>query len=140
MKIQNMLPIRFEPGSAPGPGALFLLPLLFLLACDHASPTLMVTGYEPLNPPPVFARWYAEAEECAGTSGRFQSVRWFTADAIHLSDGNGDWTAYGGMYVRDTGIIIRRDLVGSRGAVRHESVHHVLGETGHEHPAFERCG
>lgn len=114
-----------------------VLSILLLAACD-SSPTLVVADYQPLNPPPLYEDLYALAEACVGGSGDFHSVRWFTAEVIHLPDENGDWLSWGGMYVRPSDIILRSDMVADTFTVIHESKHHVLGRTDHDHSAFDR--
>jgi hypothetical protein len=72
--------------------------------------------------PEVYALWYAAAEECLGTRGDFDAVRWWVADSV-LADGRRRL----GVFEPPDDITISLPWVETEVAVRHEMVHHIMG-------------
>lgn len=104
---------------------------------------LLITGPEfppdarPFTPPPHFAWWWHLVEQCAGRSGSFTSIQWYLhPGVIRVGGGNyaGYWWGDGNRIVLESGI----EYYG--GIVRHEMLHALLREGGHDREYFgSRC-
>ncbi len=106
--------------------------LVPVLACE--SPLSEAVGLVPLQPPPVYERFWAETESCSSLAGDLAEVRWFVArDVVVGSDILGRRTG-------DSEIILRADLWLDGPVVRHEMLHQLLrGDGAHENPAWNDC-
>ena len=124
--------------------------LLWLGACVGGSPTapaapsgpdgstcgvisLRLVGARTITPLPQWSQYYARAEACAGRGGDFIRVRWFMVDRIEELDG----TPSAAVAVSCADDIYLTDHF--EPTVRHEILHHVLGQNGHPAEYFPRC-
>ena len=114
-----------------------LLLVLVLVACDSSvAPGLELT---PLDPPTVYAEWYADAESCAGAEGDIERVQFYTTPATlpygafecpHPKGCCGQWS-------RSRSIVLSEDYVADRVCVTHEMLHDLVG--GGHPQAFYDC-
>ena len=92
------------------------------------------------TPPPVFARWWAMAEACSGTTGSLESVAFYVVpNAASFQRNNaavlGYWTSGGNQ------IVLAGNASLDGGNVRHEMLHALLRVGGHPRDQFlEKCG
>lgn len=109
---------------------------LALAACDLTGPDFERADVTPLDPPPVYATWYAEVEDCLGQRGDLGAIRWFTATKLYL-----DGEPRGGVLRFPDEVTMRADHVTHVGAVKHEMIHHVtqIGDVLHGGSKMERC-
>lgn len=114
-----------------------LLAILALAGC--LSPTIVVAGYERLEPPPAWAARYAELAACAGVKPPpFSLLRFYTAQLIHHRD-SGEWESYGETWVRPFDVLLRADKAHDGGPIGHAMMH-AIEQTGKHTAAFARCG
>lgn len=110
------------------------------------------TGFEPSAPslpalavridaPAVYRQWFEETERCSGLVSEFQTVEWYVVEGVDqfMVDGAprvGMWQRSGGR----SQIVIAGNYAGHEMVVRHELLHHLIGEEGHPKSLFEqRC-
>lgn len=108
--------------------------LLAALACSDLN-------FEPVNgrlfdPPPIYADWWAQVEDCTSTEAPFERVIWYQAEKIIDRESG---TSHGGAWVRPHNIFIRSGSLGNRRVVAHEMVHDLLQTRDHSDPIFDRC-
>lgn len=90
------------------------------------------------TPPPEYAQWYAEVEVCAGVTGSFAQVRWFSVpheqwwDPVFEQYTTGTWREPHDIYIASS-------HADNQGLVRHEIVHDLLQGGLVYDPRFERC-
>jgi hypothetical protein len=89
---------------------------------------------DPLEPPAVYARWWAMTEACSGRSGDLAAVRWYRAPgrefAFHGRPAGGFWSPRGNR------IVLTEALVEHGASVRHEMLHALLRTGGHPRSQF----
>jgi hypothetical protein len=109
-----------------------------VLACE--VPTVRA-DIERVDPPPIYAQWWAEVEDCSGQRAPMARVEWYSVLATgeygafecELPQGcAGYWKSPHRIYVSDHDTLIRA-------TVAHEMLHDLLQTGGHP-PAFDRCG
>lgn len=89
-------------------------------------------------PPDVYATWYAETEDCVGTKGHFDQVRWFSVpgprwwDPIREQYAIGTWRAPHDIYIAESHRL-------DEDVVKHETVHELLRGGANDDPRFEAC-
>ncbi len=96
-----------------------------------------------LEPPAVFAAWYAELEACAGVRGDFAGLSWMVTDDYVDADGGFYWRGekvYGLYFAKDHSILLSTASAKSRGIVKHEELHSLLPAAAESDPTFRRCG
>ena len=107
-----------------------LWPLVVVAGC--ASP-LEVTHERPMQPPAVYANWYAEAEDCLGTKGNLGRIKWFVASELLV----GGVPKAGVLRFPDR--ITMSDSQVTRGrSVKHEMVHHITQQGDGLHDSLGR--
>lgn len=101
--------------------------------------TKYANGLVRLEPTTEYQEWYTEMEECVGTSGAYERVRWWRAKYFPQHP------SAEGLFAADNDIILRAGYEHSRRIVSHEIVHHILHIFGaprsahRSHPIFEIC-
>lgn len=136
--------IRQAHGRRAWLGAATALALASLLApsgCrDATAPAPLPLGAVRFEPPPVYARWWAVVEACAGRTGDFAAWTWYQVPAGALrAAGYGNAAAYTDVAARR--VVVSAGLQSNGSPMRHEMLHAVLGLTyasgssAHQHPA-----
>jgi hypothetical protein len=92
-------------------------------------------GAVPLEPPAVYARWWAMTESCSGLTGSLAAVSfWHVPGANSFLRGNrsvlGYWTT------ADNQIVLAGNAALDGGNVRHEMLHALLRVAGHSREQF----
>ena len=115
--------------------SLLLLPLLVLCACRDATAPLP-DGARRFEPPPVYARWWALTEGCAGRAGNFAAYSWYVVPGNYAPLPSNPYAAgYADVVARR--IVLSESLWDSGGDVRHEMLHALLGrEYARDSPAL----
>lgn len=116
--------------------------LLTILAtgCDGVTEPEFPARASAFVPPPVFAVWWKVVEQCAGRTGRFEDVSWFTVRnrgdvTIDNRPVDGAWFSSGNR------IVLVSALASDDRLVRHEMLHALLQTGDHPREYFEdRCG
>lgn len=100
-------------------------------------------GARPYEPPPIYAQWWKEIEDCSERRGNMQAVTFLTVpDAVaddsvisfacpQRPDGCGGYWRPGLIYIA-TGLELYRPVVA------HEMLHEVTASAAHG-PAFDQC-
>ena len=119
------------------PRALLLVALCAAAACDWAGAFLPADA-ERLDPPAVFARWWAMTEACSGRTGDLNDVRWYRVPGSTVEvDGRkvaGFWGSRGNR------IVLPDERIDEGDVVRHEMLHALLQQAGHPREDFlEKC-
>jgi hypothetical protein len=111
-----------------------------LAACERLVDPALPSDAVAFNPPPVYTRWWAMTEACAGHSGSLASVKWDVVPNTSDFQLNGEtvsgyWTEGSNSIVLAAGV----RLDGS--VVRHEMLHALTRTSGHPRVDFlEHCG
>jgi hypothetical protein len=91
--------------------------------------------------PAIYREWSDRTEACSGLTGQFSSVKWYVVPGVETFETDegpkvGMWTSHG-----DTDrIIIAGVYRNTEMVVRHEILHHLLGQAGHPPEYFvTRC-
>lgn len=87
-----------------------------------------------LTPPPAYARWWQELEECTGLTGDFSTVAWevVAGDVIPRKEQD-----VAGVYWRNRRLIqLAESWVTHSGIVKHEMLHALSPVQGHGHWAY----
>jgi len=109
--------------------------MLLLGACSSLGFEAEVTNKTPLDPPAVYATWWARTEACSGLRGDMARVSWYTATGI-----TGDGKVASGRWSAPHDIIIVLGYEADETIVRHEMLHDLLdGDPGHLDAAWTRC-
>ena len=121
----------------------WLLGTILMLGCGTLEPS------EPALPPlavrveapAVYQQWFAATASCSGLSGTSQTIEWYVIPGA--SSFQMDGADRVGMWQRVDGksqIVIAGAYAEHEMVVRHEILHHLLGETGHPEELFAtRC-
>ncbi|MFN2317373.1 MAG: hypothetical protein ABR551_02600 [Gemmatimonadales bacterium] len=121
----------------------WLLSSILMLGCGTLEPS------EPALPPlavrieapAVYQQWFAATASCSGLSGTSQTIEWYVVPgaASFRADGAervGMWQQVGGT----SQIVIAGAYAEHEMVVRHEILHHLLGEKGHPEKLFaDQC-
>jgi hypothetical protein len=108
-------------------------------ACRGLVDPPLPDGAVRFTPPPVYARWWAMTEACAGRTGRLSSVKWYVVPnaATIESQGqpaNGYWSAASNR------IVLAGAVQYTGETVRHEMAHALEQRAGHSRELFlRRC-
>lgn len=110
--------------------------------CTPTEPTASEPlGAVPFTPPAEYAVWFERTEQCAGLSGRFESIQWLVVPGVETFSTEqgqkvGMWTRKGESHT----IVIAGNYRDHEMVVRHEMLHSLIGERGHPSQYFEsRC-
>ncbi len=105
---------------------------VLVLAAASDDPPRPV-GAMPLDPPPpVYASWWQEAQECTGRRTPMRHTHfWIVQGFLNYPAATGLWKAPHEIYV----LRVHRY---ARGVVAHEMLHDLLHDGGHESPCFAR--
>lgn len=132
-----------------------LRPRLVPVTPDKPAYVPIVRGAVPMDPYPMWRRWWAFAESCTGTVGDFDNIRWYWVPGWQFktmvtrveTDSTGaivkmwnEQTYAIGMHNRVTGIseiYIAEIAIMNRGTVMHEMLH-ALGFSRHRRSIFVR--
>lgn len=95
----------------------------------------------PLQPLPVYARWWSMVESCSGLQGSLGAVTWYQVPNSETVDYGGDEVS-GYWASADSRIVLAGGATLSGLVVRHEMLHALLRNVkGHPREYFlERCG
>lgn len=123
--------------------ALFALSSVLVSACgtlepsEPALPPLAVR----IEPPAVYQQWFTTTASCSGLAGNAQSIEWYVVPGAASfraegADRVGMWQMVDGRsQIVIAGAYERHEMV-----VRHEILHHLIGQSGHPRDLFEeRC-
>jgi hypothetical protein len=95
------------------------------------------SGAEPMEPQPVYRDWWTMVEACAGRTGNFDAIHWYSI-GIYWIDGQ---LAAGVWFEDGNRIVISSPWLLDGGAVRHEMLHALLQRGDHPREYFvTRCG
>jgi hypothetical protein len=116
------------------------LALMFATACRGLVDPPLPADAERFTPPPVYARWWAMTEACAGISRPLADVEWYVVPNMSAVEVNGRWVQ--GYWSAGSNRIVLAGLAQLHGgAVRHEMAHALDRRSGHSRRLFlERCG
>ena len=109
------------------------------LAAPHQVP--LPLGAVEIAAPAIYREWSDRTEACSGLSRSFSAVRWYVvpgAETFQTEKGPkvGMWMSKGGS----DRIVIAGQYRNSEMVVRHELLHHLLGQEGHPDGYFvTRC-
>jgi hypothetical protein len=93
----------------------------------------------PFDPPPVYAHWWAMAEQCSGLTAPMGAVSWYQVPGVSQfsvrgAPAAGEWLTTGNR------IVLADSASRDGGTVRHEMLHALLQRGGHERAYFlGRC-
>jgi hypothetical protein len=104
-------------------------------ACIHVTDATLPVGAQALEPPEVYARWWALTSECAATTGDLSAVQWYVVPnartlPVNGRDVAGYWAEAGNQ------IVLTAPIVLDGGAVRHEMLHALIRTGGHPRDQF----
>ena len=109
------------------------VPLAFPTSAVRFEPSLIALG-------DTYRAWWQEVEECAGQTGDFASVAWYTVPASGsalLIDGreySGAWYSAGNR------IVLAENTIHWGAGVRHEMLHALIHDGAHPRQFFrEKC-
>lgn len=105
-----------------------------LVACGFAD--FAPTEATPLTPPAAYRLWHQSIGECAGLTGRFERITWYTVPGRDFSCPIG---RCGGWFRPPHTIFLAQERVDDQSLVQHEILHDLLQEGGHP-PIFDICG
>ncbi len=120
-----------------------LLGTILILGCGTLEPS------EPALPPlavrieapAVYQEWFAATAACSGLSGTSQTIEWYVVPGAPSFQADGADRV--GMWQRVDGksqIVIAGAYAEHEMVVRHEILHHLLGEKGHPEKLFaDQC-
>jgi hypothetical protein len=111
-----------------------------LAGCRGLTDPPLPAGAERFAPPPVYARWWAMVEACAGETRPLGDVAWYRAPgASSVPAGRGG--AVTGYWSRPGDRIVLAGFYAEDGGlVRHEMLHALVRERGHPRDVFlGRC-
>ena len=115
--------------------------MLVLASCRSPLEPMLPAGAAPLNPPSVYATWWAMTEACAGVTASLDRVNWYVLPGAKVvpfhgrPDVVGYWTSAGNT------IVLAGAEALNGGSVRHEMLHALTRVPGHPRAEFlERCG
>ncbi len=115
--------------------------LLSALACTSITDPPLDPRAVPLQPLPVYARWWSMVESCSGLQGSMSDVSWYQVPGTQTLDLAGDevsgyWTQH------SNSIVLAGEATLAGVVVRHEMLHALLRNVkGHPREYFlERCG
>src|SRR5579884_2440630 len=110
------------------------------LGCRYLTDPPLPAGATRLDPPAVFARWWAMTEACSGHQGDPNAVTWYVAtNSPSLS--LGQQTDLAGYYSAATNRIVLADTSNLDGSeIRHEMLHALLGPSVRGHPRDQFLG
>ena len=122
-----------------------VLPLLLLaaLSCsDAVAPLPLPDGAVRFTPDPIYREWWAQVEDCAGSTGDFDAVEWYVVPGDRAFYAPGlDRKVLGYWDPGSNRIVVLEWVPSASALVRHEMLHAILRETGHPAEYFERrCG
>lgn len=104
---------------------------------EPALPPLAVR----IEPPAVYSEWFARTATCSGLTGSPQTIEWYVVPGASTFRAEGADRV--GMWQRSDGrsqIVIAGAYEHHEMVVRHEMLHHLIGEAGHPTDLFEeRC-
>lgn len=121
----------------------WLLSTILMLGCGTLEPS------EPALPPlavrveapAVYQQWFAATASCSGLSGTSQTIEWYVIPGARSFQMDGADRV--GMWQRVDGksqIVIAGAYAEHEMVVRHEILHHLLGEKGHPEKLFaDQC-
>ena len=130
-------------------GLLLAAVILVGVATDACEVATAPPGASSLAPPPAFAEWWAEVEQCSGRTGAFERVAWYVAPCTMGQDGfpcdvtpnglcAGEWRAPHTIVLGGPNRFFPDGYVDDEWTVKHEMLHDLLGTP--EHPVeFENC-
>jgi hypothetical protein len=106
-----------------------------LASCALLSDSTLPSGSQRFTPPPAYATWWSQVEQCSGRTGSYAAVSWFQipgADqfTVNGETWDGNWSPIGNR------VVLAGNLVTSGSLVRHEMLHALLGTGGHPRSAF----
>jgi hypothetical protein len=112
--------------------------VVVLGACHEViDPPLQAEAFHVV-PPPVYARWWAMTEACAGVTRPMEGVSWYLVGAPVVVNGRavrGYWSAGSNR------IVLGVEAQFDGRAVRHEMLHALARRIGHSRELFlRRCG
>lgn len=132
-----------------------LRPVPVTTTLDKTGHVPLIRGAVPIDPYPMWRRWWAAAELCSGEVGNFDRIKWYyvpgwkfkspaTRYAVDSLGKQITWVEWGwaiGMYSRGTVEIYLAEIaIMDRGVVMHEMLH-ALGFRRHYRSVFVRqCG
>jgi hypothetical protein len=120
-------------------GAAAALCAVALTTCRFPTAPPLPDGARDIEPPAVYARWWAMTEACSGVTGHFENVNFFEVPGVSdfVSDGRrvvGYWTNGGNR------IVLAEEAVLDGGSVRHEMLHALIRIGGHPRDQFlDKC-
>jgi hypothetical protein len=115
--------------------------LLGALACSSITDPPLDPRAVPLQPTPVYARWWSMVESCSGLQGSLSEVSWYEVPGSETVEYPGaDAAAY--WSAASDRIVLAGKVTDSGVVVRHEMLHALLRDVrGHPRDYFlERCG
>ena len=100
------------------------LALLTAAGCDLGTgpDDVRYVNRRPMEPPDIYAEWYAATAECRGVRGDFAAVRWFVADDIRIA------ARHDAAVTDGREITIQAYHVAHATVIRHEADHHITRE------------
>ncbi|MCY7378198.1 MAG: hypothetical protein LH467_02525 [Gemmatimonadaceae bacterium] len=102
------------------------------LCCSLTAP--LPPDAHPIEPPAIFARWWAMTEGCSGRTGALAAVRWYRAPGSSVPiDGvqaAGYWSS------RYNRIVLPEEMVDNGLVVRHEMLHALARNDTHSRADF----
>ena len=115
--------------------------LLGALACTSITDPPLDPRAVPLQPLPVYARWWSMVESCSGLQGFMSDVSWYQVPGTQTLDLAGDEVS-GYWTVHSNSIVLAGEATLAGVVVRHEMLHALLQKVrGHPREYFlERCG
>jgi hypothetical protein len=115
--------------------------LLSAWACTSITDPPLDPRAVPLQPLPVYARWWSMVESCSGLQGSLSDVNWYQVPNSQTVDLTGD--EVGGYWtLHSKSIVLAGELTEVGVIVRHEMLHALLRNVkGHPREYFlGRCG
>lgn len=108
-----------------------------IATCRMVTGLEFPAGAEPMDPPASYRDWWAMVESCAGRTGNFDAIHWYSIQLMWI-DGQ---LAAGIWFQSGNRIVMASPWLLDGGAVRHEMLHALLQRGDHPREYFvTRCG
>ena len=110
-------------------------------AVTEPQPATLPPGAVEVAAPAIYREWSDRTEACSGLKGNFSSVKWYVVPGVETFETDqgpkvGMWTLHG----TTDRIVIAGVYQNTEMVVRHELLHHLLGQAGHPAEYFvTRC-